>query len=105
MLPADRDNLARTLFGAYKHWIMSAARPCLPEAPSMDVSLVKATETGIMCYLLYVPPSVPYDRYASVVKAFHPGCKVQTVRDEDENTEVTRIIVPFDALPTTPNAR
>lgn len=64
----------------------------------MDVSFVKATDTGIVCYLLYVPPSVSYERYSEVVKAFHPGCKVQTERNEDENSEVTRILVPFAAL-------
>lgn len=76
----------------------------MPEAREMTVEMIDAREKGILCKLLYIPPSIDYNTYAPVVKAFHPECRVQVETNTDENTEIIRVLVPYSALPPSPSS-
>ncbi len=86
------------LFNTFRNWLTTEARRCLPEASQMTVEFMEPREKGVLCKLLYIPPSMDYNTYAPVVKAFHPECRVQVEIDADENTELIRVLVPYAAL-------
>lgn len=101
MLPGDKRVVH--LFNTYRNWLTTEGRRCLPEAREMTVEMIDTREKGILCKLLYIPPSMDYNTYAPVVKAFHPECRVQVETNTDENTEIIRVLVPYSALPPSPS--
>lgn len=97
MLPGDR-RIAQ-LYKTFTHWLANTGRPCLPQAPQMRAEYVKEGESGIVCQILCIPPSIPHDVYSSVIKGFHPNCRVRTeTYDDGQTPDSIQVIVPYEAL-------
>jgi hypothetical protein len=101
LLPGqEQHELSRRLYNTYRHWLETEGRACFPGglAPQLTVEYVSTAAHGIVCQLLYIPKAVPFGEYEEVVKGFHPGCKLQRQRNEEEGTETVKIMIPFLAL-------
>lgn len=96
----EHHELSQRLYSTYRHWLETEGRACFPGglAPQLTVEYLSTADHGIVCQLLYIPKSVPFGEYQEVVKGFHPGCKLERKRNEDEGTETVKIMVPFLAL-------
>lgn len=96
----EHHELSQRLYNTYRHWLETEGRDCFPGrlAPQLTVEYISTAAHGIVCQLLYIPKSVPFGEYEEVVKGFHPGCKLQRQKNEEEGTETVKIMIPFLAL-------